>query len=110
MNASCECGNIAFKTPLEKPLGLYICHCIRCRLETAGPCAAGAIFPAFEWERSVMKEDLGVYVYVLISLLSCNSLLGEVGVGVVGENRDVCLLPAGRDLLDRLTLLALLTL
>lgn len=57
-----------------------------------------------------MKEDLGVYVYVLISLLSCNSLLGEVGVGVVGENRDVCLLPAGRDLLDRLTLLALLTL
>lgn len=48
MNASCQCGAIKFKTPLPKPLALYICHCDECRLQSGSAYGCSAIFPAFK--------------------------------------------------------------
>lgn len=48
MDASCQCGAVAFKTPLPKPLALYICHCTECRRQTSSAFGTSAIFPKFE--------------------------------------------------------------
>ncbi|KAK0657238.1 glutathione-dependent formaldehyde-activating [Cercophora newfieldiana] len=48
MDASCQCGAVAFKTPLPKPLALYICHCSECRRQTSSAFGTSAIFPKFE--------------------------------------------------------------
>ncbi|KAH8766758.1 Mss4-like protein [Diaporthe sp. PMI_573] len=47
MDASCQCGSVTFKTPLEKPLALYICHCTECRRQTSSAFGTSAIFPRF---------------------------------------------------------------
>jgi hypothetical protein len=46
MDVSCQCGNINFKTPTLKPLGLYHCHCTECRAQSASAYGTSAIFPA----------------------------------------------------------------
>lgn len=47
MEASCQCGAVSFKTPLPKPLALYICHCSACRRQTSSAFGTSAIFPRF---------------------------------------------------------------
>ncbi|KAF7938917.1 uncharacterized protein EAE98_001254 [Botrytis deweyae] len=47
MNVSCECQNVVFKTPLAKPLALYICHCNECKRQSSSAFGASAIFPRF---------------------------------------------------------------
>ncbi|KAI0169938.1 Mss4-like protein [Hypoxylon sp. FL1284] len=47
MEASCQCGAVTFKTPLAKPLALYICHCAECRRQTSSAFGTSAIFPRF---------------------------------------------------------------
>ncbi|ROV99301.1 hypothetical protein VSDG_03966 [Cytospora chrysosperma] len=47
MDASCQCGAVTFKTPLEKPLAVYICHCAECRRQTSSAFGTSAIFPRF---------------------------------------------------------------
>jgi hypothetical protein len=48
MEARCQCGEVSFKTPLEKPLALYICHCLECRRQTGSAFGTSAIFPRFQ--------------------------------------------------------------
>ncbi|CAN8100863.1 unnamed protein product [Discula destructiva] len=47
MEASCQCGAVTFKTPLEHPLALYICHCTECRKQSSSAFGTSAIFPRF---------------------------------------------------------------
>ncbi len=47
MDARCQCGAVAFKTPLPKPLAIYICHCSQCRRQTSSAFGTSAIFPRF---------------------------------------------------------------
>ncbi|KAI1094132.1 Mss4-like protein [Rostrohypoxylon terebratum] len=47
MEARCQCGSVSFKTPLDKPLALYICHCAECRRQTSSAFGTSAIFPRF---------------------------------------------------------------
>ena len=63
MNASCQCGAIAFKTPLPKPLAVYICHCDECRRQSSSAFGCSAIFPSFPLPASV-KGALSCYSYV----------------------------------------------
>ncbi|KAB5584812.1 Mss4-like protein [Coniochaeta sp. 2T2.1] len=56
MEARCQCGAVTFKTPLEKPLALYICHCLECRRQTSSAFGTSAIFPRFQLpETSVLS-------------------------------------------------------
>ncbi|KAL3958966.1 hypothetical protein ACCO45_007128 [Purpureocillium lilacinum] len=48
MDARCQCGSVAFKTPLPEPLALYICHCAECRRQTSSAFGTSAIFPRFK--------------------------------------------------------------
>jgi len=48
MEARCQCGAVSFKTPSEKPLALYICHCLECRRQTSSAFGTSAIFPRFQ--------------------------------------------------------------
>ncbi|KAI1279276.1 glutathione-dependent formaldehyde-activating [Xylaria sp. FL0933] len=48
MDARCQCGAVRFKTPLPKPLALYICHCAECRWQSSSAFGTSAIFPRFE--------------------------------------------------------------
>ena len=48
MEARCQCGSVAFKTPLPEPLALYICHCVECRRQTSSAFGTSAIFPRFK--------------------------------------------------------------
>jgi len=48
MDASCQCGAVSFKTPLAKPLALYICHCHDCQRQTSSAFGTSAIFPRFQ--------------------------------------------------------------
>ncbi|KAI1488424.1 Mss4-like protein [Biscogniauxia mediterranea] len=52
MEARCQCGAIQFRTPLPKPLALYICHCAECRRQTSSAFGTSAIFPPFPLPRS----------------------------------------------------------
>ncbi|OTA68354.1 hypothetical protein K449DRAFT_386665 [Hypoxylon sp. EC38] len=52
MDARCQCGAVSFKTPLEKPLALYICHCAECRRQTSSAFGTSAIFPRFSLPRA----------------------------------------------------------
>ncbi|KAI0474666.1 glutathione-dependent formaldehyde-activating [Xylaria cf. heliscus] len=47
MEARCECGAVQFKTPLPRPLALYICHCAECRRQSSSAFGTSAIFPRF---------------------------------------------------------------
>jgi hypothetical protein len=46
MLVSCQCGYVQFPTTAEKPLGLYHCHCLDCRAQTASAYGTSAIFPS----------------------------------------------------------------
>ncbi|KAF6816008.1 glutathione-dependent formaldehyde-activating [Colletotrichum musicola] len=48
MDARCQCGAVSFKTPLAKPLRLYICHCDECKRQTGSAFGTSAIFPKFQ--------------------------------------------------------------
>ncbi|KAK1767113.1 centromere protein V [Phialemonium atrogriseum] len=48
MEVSCQCGSVSFKTPLPKPLALYVCHCVECRRQTGSAFGTSAIFPRFQ--------------------------------------------------------------
>ncbi|KAI8961295.1 Mss4-like protein [Daldinia sp. FL1419] len=60
MDARCQCGAVAFKTPLTKPLALYICHCAECRRQTSSAFGTSAIFPLFPLPRA---ELMSCYTY-----------------------------------------------
>ncbi|KAL8402469.1 hypothetical protein RB596_009018 [Gaeumannomyces avenae] len=60
MDASCQCGAVAFKTPLPEPLALYICHCTSCQRQTSSAYSTSAIFPRFPFPAA---ELLSCYVY-----------------------------------------------
>ncbi|KAH8679941.1 Mss4-like protein, partial [Tricladium varicosporioides] len=47
MDVSCQCGAVTFKTPLPKPLAVYICHCDECRRQSSSAFGCSAIFPTF---------------------------------------------------------------
>ncbi|KAI0390620.1 Mss4-like protein [Xylariaceae sp. FL0594] len=51
MEARCQCGAVRFKTPIPKPLALYICHCAECRRQSSSAFGTSAIFPRFELPR-----------------------------------------------------------
>ncbi|EGS19267.1 uncharacterized protein CTHT_0058930 [Thermochaetoides thermophila DSM 1495] len=48
MEAACQCGAVRFKTPTEKPLALYICHCSDCQRQTSSAFGMSAIYPRFQ--------------------------------------------------------------
>lgn len=52
MEALCQCGAVRFTTPVEKPLALYICHCLQCRRQTSSAFGTSAIFPKFKLPES----------------------------------------------------------
>ncbi|KAK9775419.1 putative CENP-V/GFA domain-containing protein [Seiridium cardinale] len=58
MEARCQCGAVSFKTPLSKPLALYICHCAECRRQTSSAFGTSAIFPRFALPQT---EELACY-------------------------------------------------
>jgi len=60
MDATCQCGAVAFKTPLLNPLAIYICHCDECRRQSASAFGTSAIFPSFELPKK-LKDSLGCY-------------------------------------------------
>ncbi|KAL2165385.1 hypothetical protein VTH06DRAFT_683 [Thermothelomyces fergusii] len=47
MEVSCQCKAVSFKTPLPKPLALYICHCHDCQRQSSSAFGMSAIFPSF---------------------------------------------------------------
>ncbi|KAK0669325.1 hypothetical protein QBC41DRAFT_109331 [Cercophora samala] len=57
MNASCQCGSIRFKTPLPKPLALYICHCVACQRQTSSAFGLSAIFPRFSLPAQLLQNN-----------------------------------------------------
>ncbi|OTB19316.1 hypothetical protein K445DRAFT_193164 [Daldinia sp. EC12] len=60
MDARCQCGAVSFKTPLPKPLALYICHCAECRRQTSSAFGTSAIFPRFPLPHA---ELMSCYTY-----------------------------------------------
>lgn len=60
MDVSCQCGAISFKTPLPKPLAVYICHCDECRRQSSSAFGCSAIFPKFPLP---CKDMLSCYSY-----------------------------------------------
>lgn len=44
MNVSCQCGNVTFKTPTDKPKAIFFCHCTTCRKQSASAFGTSAIF------------------------------------------------------------------
>ncbi|KAK1597437.1 glutathione-dependent formaldehyde-activating enzyme [Colletotrichum navitas] len=58
MDARCQCGAVRFKTPLPKPLRLYVCHCDECKRQTGSAFGTSAIFPKFQLPKA---ELMGVY-------------------------------------------------
>ncbi|PSR87159.1 glutathione-dependent formaldehyde-activating enzyme [Coniella lustricola] len=64
MDAACQCGAVTFKTPVEKPLALYICHCADCRRQTSSAFGTSAIFPRFKLPSA---ELLSVYTRPTVS-------------------------------------------
>ncbi|KAF3764532.1 hypothetical protein M406DRAFT_322642 [Cryphonectria parasitica EP155] len=64
MDAACQCGAVTFKTPIGRPLALYICHCAECRRQTSSAFGTSAIFPRFELPDA---ELLSVYTRPTVS-------------------------------------------
>lgn len=60
MDARCQCGAVHFKTPLEKPLKIYICHCIECQRQASSTYGVTLKFPVFEIPQSA-KQHLKVW-------------------------------------------------
>jgi len=45
MEGRCQCGAVRFKTDADKPLKIFICHCLECRWQAASSYGLSAIFP-----------------------------------------------------------------
>lgn len=60
MNARCQCGQVKFTTPTDKPLRLNACHCTECRHQSSAAFGITAIFPYFELPESV-SDLVGCY-------------------------------------------------
>jgi hypothetical protein len=43
---SCQCGAVTFRAPCPEPLGVFACHCLECRKQSASAFGVSAIFPA----------------------------------------------------------------
>lgn len=52
MDGSCQCGSVTFRTPTEKPVNLFHCHCIDCRKQSASAFGTSAIFPFFRLDEN----------------------------------------------------------
>ncbi|EMC95193.1 hypothetical protein BAUCODRAFT_72953, partial [Baudoinia panamericana UAMH 10762] len=50
MEGRCQCGQITFVTPTDKPQAIFICHCLECRHQSSSAYGISAIFPAFNIE------------------------------------------------------------
>ena len=48
MEGRCQCGSVTFRTPQEKPLKWFVCHCLECRRQSASAFGISAIFPNFD--------------------------------------------------------------
>ncbi|KAH7327811.1 Mss4-like protein [Stachybotrys elegans] len=46
LRVRCQCGTVSFHTNQPKPLGIYVCHCLDCRRQSASAFGVSAIFPA----------------------------------------------------------------
>jgi hypothetical protein len=46
MDVECQCGAVKLRTPIPKPLELYICHCTECRKQSSSAFGMSAVFPA----------------------------------------------------------------
>ncbi|EPE04372.1 glutathione-dependent formaldehyde-activating [Ophiostoma piceae UAMH 11346] len=44
MNASCQCGDVQFRTPAAEPLAVYHCHCRECRRQSSSAYGTSAVF------------------------------------------------------------------
>ncbi|KAJ5819962.1 hypothetical protein N7474_005553 [Penicillium riverlandense] len=53
MKARCQCGQVSFETPLDKPLRINVCHCTECQHQSSSAFGISAIFPYFELPESV---------------------------------------------------------
>jgi len=49
MNGRCQCGLIRFQTPTDKPLKVYICHCLECQRQASSTYGVSLMFPAFKF-------------------------------------------------------------
>ncbi|TRX89675.1 hypothetical protein FHL15_009425 [Xylaria flabelliformis] len=83
MEAQCQCGAVQFKTPLPKPLALYICHCAECRRQSSSAFGTSAIFPRFE----LPKTDL-LSCYTSHFILVCR-VIAQPPLPSVEEARSV---------------------
>ncbi|EXJ55951.1 hypothetical protein A1O7_08882 [Cladophialophora yegresii CBS 114405] len=48
MEGRCQCGAVKFRTPNDKPVKWFICHCLECRRQSASAFGISAIFPNFD--------------------------------------------------------------
>ncbi|KIW33412.1 uncharacterized protein PV07_00264 [Cladophialophora immunda] len=58
MEGSCQCGTVRFRTPLDKPIKWYICHCYECRRQSASAFGISAIFPHFDLLSQASASDV----------------------------------------------------
>lgn len=67
MEGRCQCGAVRFTTPLDKPVKVYVCHCIECRRQSSSAFGISAIFPAFDLAASSSSDDaddpIGVFTH-----------------------------------------------
>jgi hypothetical protein len=68
MDASCQCHAISFKTPLPKPLALYICHCLECRHQSSSAFGCSAMFPKFPLPNEEMLSSYSCVLSLVILL------------------------------------------
>ena len=60
MEAQCQCGKVQFTTPADKPIIVYVCHCLECRRQSASAFGMSAAFEAFELPEAA-REHITVY-------------------------------------------------
>ncbi|KAJ5684220.1 uncharacterized protein N7477_000565 [Penicillium maclennaniae] len=65
MQGRCQCGNIKFTTPTEKPLKLYACHCTECQHQSSSAHGITAILPYFELPEP-SSDYIGIYTRVTL--------------------------------------------
>lgn len=53
MKGRCQCGQVSFETPLDKPLRINICHCTECQHQSSSGFGVTAVFPYSELLASV---------------------------------------------------------
>jgi len=60
MDGRCQCGAVRFKTPLDEPLKIFICHCLECRWQASSSYGLSAIFPAFDFSDE-SRDNMAVW-------------------------------------------------